>query len=568
MTPDENRWDAQSRLAIIGIGVILLGGVLLRLWQLEAGAFGHPENLTSGLHMPEWMPPTRRRVDFRSLFFGTLNDGHPPLYYAFQLVWAKVLGTSLWVIRLPSVLFGAATIVVIYLIGARVASVRAGLIAAALLALHGHHVYYSQVARLYVFAAFFAALSTLLLLKARGSERPRDHVAYVLATAAALYSHIYCWPVVFAQMVWSGLAAAARRVSSRLLVSQVVAVLISTPVIALSIYQNPERRWSEDTIGYLAYGYAFDPVVPFWNEVPSYPGDSVVLRIVVTAALVLIGAFGSRIYAERVTVAPAVPLSRPLRQALIATGIVLAAGTAYFAMWATPRPSAPRSVLLALALIPLAIPFVLPAVMRLAGHRVLHRSWLVPLTRDGTLSVWLAFLPLLCMIGVSLARASLTARGTIIFLPFLLLAVAQGLDVLLRRPWIGRVALVAMLTMTALSARFYALAETAQRDYGGLARALQGAMAPDDLILITNRYLHAPLLFYFEAPYDEFIGVNHSEELARRKHRRVWAISWQDEGIDAEVRAAISGYVPGPVVSAVRARAEAFMRPDSLPRQP
>lgn len=84
------------------------------------------------------------------------GDFHPPLYYVFMQQWVKVSGTSEIALRLPSVLFGAVTVYVVYRIGKRVADETTALIAALLMATAPLHIYYSQEARMY-------ALSTLLV---------------------------------------------------------------------------------------------------------------------------------------------------------------------------------------------------------------------------------------------------------------------------------------------------------------------------------------------------------------------------------------------------------------------
>lgn len=91
--------------------------------------------------------------------------------------------------RLPSLLAGTATIPLVYLLGARTVGRRAGLVAAALVALSPFMTYYSAEARGYQVMIFCALVSTLaLLLVAEGRSR-WWWIAYAVAAAGAMYTH-------------------------------------------------------------------------------------------------------------------------------------------------------------------------------------------------------------------------------------------------------------------------------------------------------------------------------------------------------------------------------------------
>jgi 4-amino-4-deoxy-L-arabinose transferase-like glycosyltransferase len=96
-------------------------------------------------------------MSFYDIFFKFLpGDFHPPIYYLILKFWTSVFGFSEISLRIPSVIFGILTIYVVYLIGKKLINKKVGLIASALLATSGLHVYYSQEARMY-------ALVTLLI---------------------------------------------------------------------------------------------------------------------------------------------------------------------------------------------------------------------------------------------------------------------------------------------------------------------------------------------------------------------------------------------------------------------
>ena len=86
-------------------------------------------------------------------------DQHPPLYYFLLHLWIGITGDSPYYARLLSVLLGAGTIPIIYLIGKRMFGPLMGVAAAAFLAFSPFNVYYAQEARMYTLLMFNAAMA-------------------------------------------------------------------------------------------------------------------------------------------------------------------------------------------------------------------------------------------------------------------------------------------------------------------------------------------------------------------------------------------------------------------------
>ncbi len=95
----------------------------------------------------------------------TRLDQHPPLYYLLLHYWTALAGDSPYYARLLSVLFGAGTIPIIYLIGRRLSGAVVGLAAAAFLALSPFNIYFAQEARMYTLLAFNAAVALYALVR-------------------------------------------------------------------------------------------------------------------------------------------------------------------------------------------------------------------------------------------------------------------------------------------------------------------------------------------------------------------------------------------------------------------
>ena len=90
------------------------------------------------------------------------------LYSILAKLTMAAFGDSPWSLRLPAVIFGVAGIWALYRLGMYVANRREALLAAGLVALSYHHVWFSQNARGYTGLMFFTLLSSWLLL--RGSR--------------------------------------------------------------------------------------------------------------------------------------------------------------------------------------------------------------------------------------------------------------------------------------------------------------------------------------------------------------------------------------------------------------
>lgn len=112
------------------------------------------------------------------------------VYYFGIHLWMAVFGESPAALRLPSVLAMTGTAILVTAVGRRLGGVRAGLIGGLIFALVPSVSRYAQEARPYAFAELFAALATLLLLRAMDRPTWPRWVCYALALAAAGASNL------------------------------------------------------------------------------------------------------------------------------------------------------------------------------------------------------------------------------------------------------------------------------------------------------------------------------------------------------------------------------------------
>ncbi len=92
-------------------------------------------------------------------------DQHPPLYYLLLHYWMALTGDSPSDVRLLSVVFGTATIPVIYLIGKRMSGAVVGVAAAVLLAFSPFNIRFAEETRMYTLLTFNAAVAMYALVR-------------------------------------------------------------------------------------------------------------------------------------------------------------------------------------------------------------------------------------------------------------------------------------------------------------------------------------------------------------------------------------------------------------------
>lgn len=154
---------ARSRAFWIVAGLTVLAAAL-RFATLGAQAYHHDEIVTASRVLRGGFWHAMEAVGF--------SESAPPLYYALAWAWTQLTGTGEVGLRSLSALAGVATVPVAYLLGAELRGRRAGIAAAALVAVNPMLLWYSQEARGYALLAFFTTAAALYFVRAL--HRPED----------------------------------------------------------------------------------------------------------------------------------------------------------------------------------------------------------------------------------------------------------------------------------------------------------------------------------------------------------------------------------------------------------
>lgn len=115
----------------------------------------------------------------------------PPLYYLLVWAWAQVFGGGEVGLRSFSALLGGATVPIAYLAGRELVSPRAGVIAAALVAVNPLLIWYGQEARSYALMVLLSAVALLFFAHAFYDPRPKWLALWSLSSALAIATHYF-----------------------------------------------------------------------------------------------------------------------------------------------------------------------------------------------------------------------------------------------------------------------------------------------------------------------------------------------------------------------------------------
>lgn len=188
-----------------------------------------------------------------------LFNAHGPLFF-YLLAAIVPAQPSEFLVRLPSALFGVALVAVAYLLGRELIGRRAGLLAAALVALSPYALWYSQEARYGSLFMLLAAVSILFTRRFLEEGGGRAFALYVLSTLLMLFSFMGGVFLVLAQNLWALIVKPAGPIARRWILAQAIVGVVFIPwlVRAYEVDVNPfEDSEGEDfSIGALQAGYS------------------------------------------------------------------------------------------------------------------------------------------------------------------------------------------------------------------------------------------------------------------------------------------------------------------------
>ena len=523
-------WARLDLSASIMFGAVLIGAAL-RTWQLSSPSLSHVEiyipgiDLIAGLSAP---PPRHGFVE--TLVWQFYREPHPAGYYMAMWAWTAVAGTSEFALRLPSVLIGTASIWFTWRLGRAVFDRKTAAIAALLLSLDGFHVYWSQIARMYVPGTALALLSTWALVTwtRAGERRPWLEVGYAAALIAGTQCDELFWAVPFLHLAWVTIVLPADKnerwqdlllpwsgSAARIVQIQAIAIALASPEFVHAAQLAYDTAAPAPTLSFLIeyfnFGFLFQSDDTVWPETHlpllwSLFLDGLGLLLALSALKMRGG-----------TIAPYLP--KPLFSRWLALAVVI--GATVGLILALVGAGRRRDVLPIFAVLPvlcLWLPGLSAGVGFLTSSFEPLRRWLNQINPFSLLLLMLAVLPPLLFFVGSLKMSVLAPRAFLLFTPFFILLVAAALQRMIRVPF-GWVGLVSTIMLFIVSLAYFHGRPHSRRDYKVIAKLIARERRPKDIILVRLRnWADTPMYYYLHnanyIPQDpsEYFRDHHPQE--------------------------------------------------------
>ena len=459
-------------------------------------------------------------------------------------IWTKMFGTSTWSIRLPSALLGTACIPLMFWLGYIIRQTMAGWIAAGLLAVNGHQIFWSEVARMFTLACFLGLLSTIFLLRMVRQKRVSRSLplAYVAVLLLGVSTHIFFWLILGCHMLWTaGNAWRERQSMPGALKLQIVTLILGSPLLAFSAYQNGNTlaTLSSNALIYarefVQFCFAF-PLLGYssglfgdYGSIPDIdnPHLSLARWLFFLLSLVLFVAGCGVLRRSQESVLS--DTRGPSAKAWLWAGAFGTLAILVF-IWTAKtfaRPNATLRTTERMAILPILLAVAAVLVQR---NWARLSSWSSVLLRgrlpvsDGGLLLILATVPFLLLAFISIFKPILNARGMVPLAPYVLLVLAAGIVRLGRNPIVLAAILVALGAAHYSGLQAYRAMSAGRADYKSFAAVLTPQIERSDLIFLYPEFYSTPLFFYMNSNWDHVVARNYDAACAANPHARVWAL--------------------------------------------
>jgi uncharacterized membrane protein len=470
-----------------------------------------------------------------------------------MFAWTKCFGTSLFSIRLPSVLFDIGSIFLIYILGARIGLRYVGLLACFLWATGGLPIYLSQEARPNSFACFLGILATLLFIKSYGLLRFRRFtmVAYVLTLLAGLATSHFFWAILFVHMLYSlfGPKPQGRPIAVQAR-WQLLVLALASPLFAVAVFQSGRASYLSPKVWpELLGGLRLLYLGCRWGSLPADHPMSPWAGFAISFICAVILVIGIIKIPRTSPVECRENMDYPRGILFVAAGLalVLIEVFAYFThqkhktdlSWLTER----TWMIVACGAVPLlavTADYILElkstAIRRLASR---FSALLCP----AYLVVMLTIVPIAVMWAISLFIPVFAQRTAVYFGPYLMLILSAG-ALRLSRLRILRVLVVsALLVLNVVGHLLYReLHHHGPTDYAALASQIEIKSREDDLWFVFRHVNTTPIFYYLDFEKYNFVGRDYVEALENYPKARVWVLGFRWDPTPPRVTKPLANY--------------------------
>jgi uncharacterized membrane protein len=222
--PSRGEPDTSRRVALAVLAGVTAAGLAVRL------------AVPRGIWLDEAISIHQANLSFHDMFENLqYADRHPPLHHMVLWLTVRVFGDGELAVRLPSLIAGTLVIPALYLLGRELYDRRTGLVAAAFGAASPLLIWYAQEARMYAFVTLFGLLALWTQLRAIRDGGALNWAAYMLATAALLWSHYFGLLLIAVQQLIFVAVLIQRRRAREAVAPLAVGFAYSAAVLALQL---------------------------------------------------------------------------------------------------------------------------------------------------------------------------------------------------------------------------------------------------------------------------------------------------------------------------------------------
>ncbi|MBX7060207.1 MAG: glycosyltransferase family 39 protein [Pyrinomonadaceae bacterium] len=219
------------------LGAFSIVAFVLRIWDLNSDL---------------WIDEVFTLLDFVRQPLGTIVTSFPSqnqhmLFSLLARFSTDVFGESAWALRLPSVIFGVASIWAFFFLARHLFGNREALLGSALMTVSYHHIWYSQNARGYMGLLLFTLLSTWCWLEALKENRSGWWIGYIAAVVGGMWIHptmafvvaghglVHVLFLAFPKLSGEGEHSEERAVGARPFIAWALSVTVTLQLYALAL---------------------------------------------------------------------------------------------------------------------------------------------------------------------------------------------------------------------------------------------------------------------------------------------------------------------------------------------
>jgi 4-amino-4-deoxy-L-arabinose transferase-like glycosyltransferase len=188
------KWNPESKHIYFSLLIILITGIVLRLYQIGFQCIWIDEQYTLSM-----ISQSVQQIWYQSIFV----DYTPPLFYWLDYLSITVFGATNVALRLPSLISGILLIPAMYYVGKTYNNYQTGIYCAAFTAILYPLVYYSQYARAYSMSMLCFALVLIIAIRIlKGDIHLDTFAAFGILAGITVWIHLYALiPLAFLTIV-------------------------------------------------------------------------------------------------------------------------------------------------------------------------------------------------------------------------------------------------------------------------------------------------------------------------------------------------------------------------------